>query len=92
MQDESKHDEDEYRFPGGCVNPYAESLVIHRVLGHEDGYPLKQVRRDLDDLPPDWIEDSIKSLEKAGVVVVKDTQLHMTEPLKRLDDLDMIGI
>jgi hypothetical protein len=92
MQDESKHDEDEYRFPEGCVNPYAESLVIQQVLGHADGYPLKQVQRNLDELPPGLIENSIKSLEKVGVVVVKDTRLHMTEPLKRLADLSMVGM
>ncbi len=92
MPDESKHDEDEYRFPTGCVNLYAESLVIQVVLGHEEGCQLSRVQRDLDWITADWIERSIQSLEQVGVVVVKDTRLHMADPLKRLADLGMVGM
>jgi hypothetical protein len=93
MPDESKQDDaNEHGFAGGCINPHAEHLVVLCVLGERQGYPLAQVRADLDDLPPEWIEDSIESLERAGVVVVKDTRLHATEAAQRLDDLDMISV
>jgi hypothetical protein len=92
MQHESKQDQDEPEFSGRRVNPYTESLVVQQVLGHERGYPLKRLRADLDDLPPEWTEESIESLELVGVVVVKRTRLHMSPSLKRLDDLNMVTI
>ncbi len=79
-------------FPNGCVNPSTESLVIQQLLGEAQGYPLTRLRAELDDLPPDWIDESIESLEKAGVVVVKRTRLHMSAATRRLDALDMICI
>jgi hypothetical protein len=87
----SKQDE-EPEFSGGRVNPYTESLVVAQVLGRERGYPLARLRADLDDLPPEWTEESIESLEKVGVVVLKRTRLHMSAALKRLDDLNMVTI
>ena len=92
MPDESKQDAPASAFRGGCINPYTEGLVVQQVLGHQRGYPLQRLRADLDDLDPTWVEESIESLAKAGVVLVKRTRLHMTEPLKRLDDLDMVTI
>lgn len=93
MPDESKQDDEpEYSYPGTCINPSTESLVVQQLLGRERGYPLKRLQRDLDDLPPEWVEESIESLEKVGVVVLRDTRLHMTEATQRLDDLAMISI
>jgi hypothetical protein len=50
----------------GTLNPYTESLVVHQVLGHKRGYPLTRLRADLDDINPEWIEESIASLGRAG--------------------------
>lgn len=66
MPDASKQDHDEPEFSGGRVNPYTESLVVQQVLGQERGYPLKRLRADLDDLPPEGTDESIESLERSG--------------------------
>ncbi len=92
MPDESKQAAPASAFRGGCVNPSTEELVLQQVLGHQRGYPLQQLRADLDDLPPEWIEESIESLAQVGLVIVKRTRLHMSAALKRLDDLDMVTI
>jgi DNA-binding HxlR family transcriptional regulator len=76
----------------GALNPYTESLVVHQVLGHKRGYPLTRLRADLDDINPEWIEESIASLERAGVVAVKRTRIHPSVVLQRVDDLDMVAI
>jgi hypothetical protein len=91
MPDE-QDDDPEYTYPGGCINPYTEALVVQQVLGHLRGYPLSRLRRDLDDLDPEWLEDSIESLKEAGVVLLKRTRIHMSPPVRRLDALDMITI
>ena len=85
-------DAEEPEFRGGMVNPFTEGLVIQQVLGHERGYPRKRLEADLDDLDPEWIEESIESLEAVGVVVLKRTRLHMSPALRRLDDLHMVTI
>jgi hypothetical protein len=78
---------------GGClVNPYTESLDVLQVLGQQRGRPLKRLYADLDDLPAEWIEESIESLTKVVVVIVKQTRLHMSPALMRLDELDMVSI
>ena len=92
MHDQSKQDDGESEFSGGRVNPFTEGLVVQQVLGRERGYPLARLRADLDDLDPDWIEESIESLEAVGVVVVKRTRIHMTPALRRLDELHMVTI
>jgi hypothetical protein len=79
-------------YPGGCINPRTESLVVTCLLDEKRGITLKRLRRDLDDLPPEWIEESIESLEQAGVVFVSDTRIHGTPATQRLDDLEMICI
>ena len=79
-------------FPDGCVNPYTEDLVVQTVLGEMPGYPLTRIHADLDDLQPGWVEESIESLQKAGVVVFTRTRLHMSPALRRLDALDLICI
>lgn len=91
MPDESKQEAVAGAFRG-CVNPFTESLVVQQLLGHQRAYPLRQLRADLDDLEPTWVEDSIESLAKVGVVIVKRTRLHMSPALKRLDDLNMVAI
>jgi hypothetical protein len=88
----SEPDAEEPEFRGGMVNPYTESLVVQQVLGHERGYPLTRLEADLDDLEPGWVEESIDSLEKVGVVAVKRTRLHMSPALRRLGDLNMVTI
>jgi hypothetical protein len=77
----------EYSYPGGCVNPRTEHLVVTCLLGETRGITLKWLRKDLDDLDPGWIEESIESLEQAGVVFVSDTRIHGTPAMQRLDDL-----
>ncbi|MHB8240830.1 MAG: hypothetical protein ACYDHN_02460 [Solirubrobacteraceae bacterium] len=74
-------------FPGGCVNPRTEHLVVMCLLGQKRGITLRRLRKELDDLSPDWIEESIESLERAGVVFVNGTPA-----MQRLDDLDSICI
>lgn len=76
----------------GTLNPYTESLVVHQALGHTRGYPLTRLRADLDDINPEWIEESIASLERAGVVAVKRTCIHPSAALQRIDDLNMVAI
>ena len=76
----------------GALNPYTESLVVQQVLGHKRGYPLTRLRADLDDINPEWIEESIASLQRSGVVVVKRTRIHPSAALQRIDDLDMVAI
>ena len=75
-----------------ALNPCTECLVIHQVLDHKRGYPLIRLRADLDDINPEWIEDSMASLERAGVVAVKRTRIHPSAALQRIDDLDMVAI
>jgi hypothetical protein len=76
----------------GARNPFTERLVVHRVLGRKRGYPIARLRADLDDINPEWIEESIASLERAGVVVVKRTIIHPSAALQRIDDLGMVCI
>jgi hypothetical protein len=85
-------EEPEYSYPGGCVNPRTEHLVVTCLLGEKRGITLKRLRRELDDLDPAWIDESIESLERAGVVFVSDTTIHGTPAVQRLDDLDAISI
>jgi coproporphyrinogen III oxidase-like Fe-S oxidoreductase len=92
MMADSTQYQDEPEFSGGMVNPFTEGLVIQQVLGRERGYPLKRLEADLDDLEPEWVEESIESLETAGVVALKRTRLHMTPALRRLSDLNMVSI
>ena len=91
MPDESKQDP-EYAYPGGCVNPRTEALIVTCLLGEKRGITLKRLNRELDDLEPGWVDESIESLEKAGVVFVSDTRIHGTPAMQRLDDLEMICI
>jgi hypothetical protein len=77
MPDQSEHDEKpEYTYRGGCINPRTESLVVTCLLDEKRGITLKRRRHDLDDLPPEWIEESIESLKNAGVVFVNDTRIR----------------
>lgn len=62
------------------------------LLGEKRGITLKRLRKELDDLDPGWIEESIESLEQAGVLFVSDTRIHGTPAMRRLDDLDAICI
>ncbi len=77
-------------YPRDCVNPYTEALVLLQVFGEPDGCPRAQLAADLDDLDPTWVSDSIASLEKVGVVVVKDARLYPSEQLSRLVALSVI--
>jgi hypothetical protein len=88
----SKQDAEEPEFRGGMVNPFTEGLVVQQVLGRERGYPLTRLEADLDDLEPGWVEESIESLEKVGVVALKRTRLHMSPALRRLGDLNMVAV
>jgi hypothetical protein len=93
MPDESKQGADEQDdYPGGCINPRTEALIVTCLLGEKRGVTLKRLRRELDDLEPGWVDESIESLERAGVVFVSDTRLHGTPAMQRLDDLDLICI
>jgi hypothetical protein len=96
MRDESKQDADdgepEYSYPGGCVNPRTEALIVTCLLGEKRGITLKRLNKELDDLEPGWVDESIESLERAGVVFVSETRLHGTPAMQRLDDLDLIAI
>ena len=92
MQGASKQDDEDPEFPDGMVNPFTEGLVVQQVLGHERGYSLSRLRADLDDLDPEWIEESIESLEKVALVAVKRTRIHMAPALRRLDALHMVSI
>jgi|HubBroStandDraft_6_1064221.scaffolds.fasta_scaffold933315_2 hypothetical protein len=93
MQDESKQDEQGGGgYADGCVNPYTEALVVQQVFREARGYPRARLERDLDDLDPVWVAESIASLEQAGVVVVvKRTRIHRSRVLRRLAELDLIG-
>ena len=94
MQGASNQDdadsEDEY--PGGCVNPFTEGLVVQQLLGRKRGMLPARLRKDLDDLSPEWVDESVASLEKVGVVITKRTRIHPTAAMQRLDDLNMICI
>lgn len=93
MPDESKQGDDpEYPYPGGCVNPRAEALIVACLLSEKRGITLKRLRRELDDLDPGGVDKSIESLEQASVVFVSDTRIHGTPAMQRLDDLGMICI
>ncbi len=83
-------DDDEY--PGGCVNPRTEHLIVTCLLGQKRGITIRRIRQELYDLPSDWIDESIESLERAGVVFVSETHVHGTPAMQRLDDLDAITI
>lgn len=76
----------------GPINPYTENLVVLQVLGYKRGCPLSKLRAALDDIDPQWVEESIASLQGAGVVVVKRTRIHPSTALRRIDELDMVGI
>jgi hypothetical protein len=93
MQDESKQDEqDEGGYPDGCVNPRTEALVVQQVYDQPNGYLRAQLDADLDDLDPEWVEESIASLQEAGVVLVKRTLIHPSAALRRIGALEMICI
>jgi hypothetical protein len=92
MQGASNQDAGEGEYLDGCVNPFTEGLIVVQLLGQTRGYPLTRLRAELDDLAPDWIDESIASLERAGVVTLKRTRLHMTAATRRLDALDLICI
>jgi len=85
MHEESKQDD-------GTLDLYTEHLVVQQVLDHTRGYPRVQLDADLDDIDPEWVENAIRSLEQAGVVVVKRTRIHPSRALQRLDDLHVICI
>ena len=62
------------------------------MLGEKRGITLKRLHRELDDLEPGWVDESIESLEQAGVVFVSETRIHGTPAMRRLDALDMLCI
>lgn len=85
-------DQSESSYPGGCINPRTEALIVTCLLGEQHGITLKHLNKELDDLKPGWVDESIESLERAGVVFVSDTRLHGTPAMQRLDALDLICI
>jgi len=85
MRDESKQVD-------GPINHYTEKLVALQVLGYKRGCPLSKLLATLDNIDPKWVEASIASLARAGVVVVKRTRIHPSAALRRIDELDMVGI
>jgi len=78
-------------FPDGCVNPLTESLIVSHVFRAENGYQREKLNRELSDLSPAWVTESIASLERAGVIRVDRGKLYPTDQLRRLAALDMIG-
>lgn len=93
MHSASKQDEDDdAEFHGGMVNPFTEELVVYQLLGRKRGVLPARLRKALNDLSPDLVDESIESLEKVGVVVTKCTRVHPTAAMQRLDDLNMICI
>ncbi len=85
MRDESKQVD-------GPINHYTENLVALQVLRYKRGCPLSKLLATLDDIDPQWVEASVASLERAGVVVVKRTHVHASPALRRVDELDMVCI
>ena len=71
---------------------YTERLVVLAVLGHERGYPRARVLTDLEDIPAEFVERAIASLERAGVVSAGRARIYLSPALQRLDDLTMICI
>ncbi|HLL91426.1 MAG TPA: hypothetical protein VK252_00695 [Solirubrobacteraceae bacterium] len=89
MHGQSKQDGS---YPAGCVDPSTEVLIVECVLGRARGMALVQVRKELDALAPRWVDESIESLQKAGVIAVKRTRLDMSPATRRLDDLNMVCV
>lgn len=43
-------------------------------------------------ISPEWVDESVASLQKVGVVITKRTRIHPTAAMQRLDDLNLICI
>jgi hypothetical protein len=86
MQEQSNHDQP--------VDHWTECLVVLQALGRgeRDGAPLERVRAELSDIEPARVEDAIASLRAAGVVLLDDGRLHLSDAAQRLDELAMIAI
>jgi hypothetical protein len=84
MQDQSNQE--------GSFDGYTERLVVLAVLGHKRGYPRTRVLADLEDIPREFVERAIASLERAGVVSARRARIYPSPALQRLDDLTMICI
>jgi hypothetical protein len=74
----------------GCVNPYTEALVLLAVFREAAGYPRARLDRDLADLDPVWVSESVDSLQEAGVIVIDRATLYPSAQLTRLTALDVI--
>ncbi len=61
--------------------------VVGRVRGRERARMYVALRRT-----PAEVDAAITSLEQAGVVAVKGARIHASPALKRLDELNLIGV
>jgi hypothetical protein len=69
-----------------------EYLVVLEVVGRVRGRERERMYRALRARTPAEVDAATASLEEAGVVAVKGTRVHAAPALKRLNDLNLIGI
>jgi hypothetical protein len=69
-----------------------EYLVVLEVVGRGSGRERKRMYRALRERTPAEVDAAITSLEQAGVVAVKGARVHASTALKRLNDLNLIGV
>jgi hypothetical protein len=70
----------------------AEYLVILEVLSHARGRDRERMYHALRTQTREEVDAAIVSLVEAGVVIVKGARVHPTPALKRLEELNLIGI
>jgi predicted transcriptional regulator len=81
MQDSSKH--------AGLFRQQVESVVVATLLAGERPRSIRELQARTGYERGDVIE-AAASLEDAGVVIVRDGELHASSPAKRIDALGMI--
>ncbi len=70
----------------------AEYLVVLEVVGRVRGRERERMYQALRDRPRTEVDAAIEGLEQAGVVAVKGARVYATPALRRLDDLNLIGV
>jgi hypothetical protein len=74
----------------GCVNPLTEALVLGVIFRERDGYPRARLEKDLDDLNPEWVAESLASLHDICLIEERDGTVYRSGQLARLVALDAI--
>lgn len=70
----------------------AEYLVVLEVVGRVRGRERERMYHALRDRSRTEVDAAITDLEQAGVIAVKGARVYATAALKRLDDLNLIGV